>query len=193
MSNSTLSSSADRQFTPKYVDLARTLIRRIAKEGLSVGDRLGTEEGLGEQYGLSRVTVRQALELLENEGYVARKRARGTFVTREVRINTLCRRRPIVSCWSARTSRGLTATKTLPSVPCCIPLSRRSPGDRSRFNSWESASLRKRIERDCRPHSLAAIWAGSWPLDLASKTTAIFFPRPKWSSLVRFNLRYSPG
>ncbi|MDC0935311.1 substrate-binding domain-containing protein [Pirellulales bacterium] len=84
MSNSTLSPSADRQFTPKYVDLARNLVSRIAKEGLSVGDRLGTEEGLGEQYGLSRVTVRQALELLEKEGYVARKRARGTFVTREV-------------------------------------------------------------------------------------------------------------
>jgi GntR family transcriptional regulator of arabinose operon len=84
MANSTLSVSTDRQFTPKYVDLARNLVSRIAKEGLTIGDRLGTEEGLGQQYGLSRVTVRQALELLEKEGYVARKRARGTFVTREV-------------------------------------------------------------------------------------------------------------
>lgn len=82
MASTTL--SPDRQFTPKYVDLARDLMRQIAAEGLTVGDRLGTEQGLGERYGLSRVTVRQALELLEKEGYVDRKRARGTFVAREV-------------------------------------------------------------------------------------------------------------
>ena len=76
--------SPGKQFTPKYIDLARELMRQIAHQGLEVGDRLGTEQELSARYSLSRVTVRQALELLEGEGYVSRKRARGTFVAREV-------------------------------------------------------------------------------------------------------------
>ena len=44
------------------------LMRHIAHQGLEIGDRLGTEQELGDRYQLSRVTVRQALELLENEG-----------------------------------------------------------------------------------------------------------------------------
>jgi GntR family transcriptional regulator of arabinose operon len=73
-----------KQYTPKYIDLARDLMREIAGRSLEIGDRLGTEQELSDRYGLSRVTVRQALELLENEGYVLRKRALGTFVAREV-------------------------------------------------------------------------------------------------------------
>lgn len=81
---SVLTTSPGRQFTPKYIDLARDLMREIADGPMEVGARLGTEQDIGERYGVSRVTVRQALELLENEGYVSRKRARGTFVAREV-------------------------------------------------------------------------------------------------------------
>lgn len=76
--------SPGKQFTPKYIDLARDLMREISGRSLEIGDRLGTEQELSERYALSRVTVRQALELLENEGYVSRKRALGTFVAREV-------------------------------------------------------------------------------------------------------------
>jgi DNA-binding LacI/PurR family transcriptional regulator len=81
---SILARAPGRQYTPKYVDLAHDLMREIAGRSLEIGDRLGTEQELSERYRLSRVTVRQALELLENEGYVLRKRALGTFVAREV-------------------------------------------------------------------------------------------------------------
>ena len=81
---SILALSPGRRYTPKYIELARDLMREIAAGPLKVGDRLGTEQDLSRRYGLSRVTVRQALELLENEGYVSRKRARGTFVAHEV-------------------------------------------------------------------------------------------------------------
>src|SRR5689334_5689711 len=73
-----------KQFTPKYVDLARDLMREISGRSLEIGDRLGTEQELSERYALSRVTVRQALELLEKEGYVSRRRALGTFVAKEI-------------------------------------------------------------------------------------------------------------
>lgn len=81
---SILALAPGKQYTPKYVDLARDLMREIVGRSLEIGDRLGTEQELSERYGLSRVTVRQALEILENEGYVSRKRALGTFVAREV-------------------------------------------------------------------------------------------------------------
>jgi len=79
-----LALSPSKQYTPKYIDLARELMREIAHQRLEIGDRLGTEQELSDRYQLSRVTVRQALELLEREGYVSRKRARGTFIARQV-------------------------------------------------------------------------------------------------------------
>lgn len=72
------------KFTPKYVELARDLIRDIAGRGLRKGDLLTTENELIKRYSLSRGTARQALELLEGEGFVTRHRARGTFVEREI-------------------------------------------------------------------------------------------------------------
>jgi len=74
----------DRQFTPKYLDLAQRLLRDISDRGLKPGDRLGTETELVSRHHLSRATVRQALSVLERDGYVSRRRAQGTFVGRTV-------------------------------------------------------------------------------------------------------------
>lgn len=71
--------------TPKYVTLARRLLRHMADKRLRAGDRLGTEFELVRKYGVSRVTVRQALLTLEQDGYVAREKARGTFVKKAVK------------------------------------------------------------------------------------------------------------
>jgi GntR family transcriptional regulator, arabinose operon transcriptional repressor len=70
----------DRQFTPKYLDLAQKVLRDIADRGLKPGDLLGTETELVARHRLSRATVRQALSVLARDGYVSRKRAQGTFV-----------------------------------------------------------------------------------------------------------------
>ncbi|MDD2647195.1 MAG: GntR family transcriptional regulator [Eubacteriales bacterium] len=47
---------------------------------LKAGDAFPTEESLCEKYSLSRVTVRKALALLTDEGYLTRKRGIGTSV-----------------------------------------------------------------------------------------------------------------
>lgn len=65
---------------PRYVQLAQTLMREIADGTRPVGSRLPSEVELAEQHGLSRTTVRSALDLIEELGLVSRRRKLGTIV-----------------------------------------------------------------------------------------------------------------
>ena len=97
----------ERQFAPKYLELAQKLLRDIADRGLKPGDLLGTETELVDQHRLSRSTVRQALAVLEGDGYISRKRAQGTFVNRLVDPNSesrLSRGTILVVCSNAQTT-----------------------------------------------------------------------------------------
>lgn len=67
---------------PLYYQLKQLLTARIASSEWQPGDMLPTEEQLGEQYDLSRTTIRQALRELELEGQISRHRGRGTFVSK---------------------------------------------------------------------------------------------------------------
>ncbi|MCC7351025.1 MAG: GntR family transcriptional regulator [Phycisphaerales bacterium] len=71
----------------KYVDLAHQIVRDIARKGLKPGDRLGTEDELVKEHELSRNTVRQALAILEKEGFVSRRQRMGTYVQRSVGLS----------------------------------------------------------------------------------------------------------
>lgn len=46
------------------------------------GERMPSETELIEQYGVSRITVRQSLDMLVKEGWVYRRRGRGTFAVK---------------------------------------------------------------------------------------------------------------
>ncbi len=61
----------------RYLDLASELRDEIAT---GVTGALPSEAELGERHGVSRVTVRRALELLRDEGLVASRRGAGWFV-----------------------------------------------------------------------------------------------------------------
>ena len=60
--------------------LKSKLHAQIAAGELKPGDRLDTETVLVERYGLSRYTVRRALEDLEGEGLITRVQGSGSFV-----------------------------------------------------------------------------------------------------------------
>lgn len=66
--------------TPLYMSIAADVRDRIATEQLGPHTLLPSERELAEQHGVSRMTARQALSLLESEGAVYRKPPRGTFV-----------------------------------------------------------------------------------------------------------------
>ncbi|RME82034.1 MAG: GntR family transcriptional regulator [Caldilineae bacterium] len=65
---------------PLYQQLYELLRRRILSREWRAGHMLPTEAQLMEQYGVSRATVRQALDTLATEGLIYRQRGRGTFV-----------------------------------------------------------------------------------------------------------------
>jgi GntR family transcriptional regulator len=66
---------------PKYVSIAAELRERIRSEELNPHTLMPSERELGESHGVSRMTARQALSLLESEGLVYRRPPRGTFVS----------------------------------------------------------------------------------------------------------------
>jgi GntR family transcriptional regulator len=67
---------------PRYLQVASVLRRRI-KDGLwAVGEKMATLEELEREFGVARVTVRQAIDLLQGEGLVKSFQGRGTFVTK---------------------------------------------------------------------------------------------------------------
>jgi GntR family transcriptional regulator len=65
---------------PLYYQLETILRRRILAGDFSPDTPLPSEEALGQEYNVSRITVRQSLASLEHDGLIVRKRGKGTFV-----------------------------------------------------------------------------------------------------------------
>ena len=53
---------------PRYLQVASVLRRRIRDGRWAVGDKIATLEELEREFGVARVTVRQAIDLLQGEG-----------------------------------------------------------------------------------------------------------------------------
>ena len=64
---------------PRYLEIADYLRDLIADAQL--GDRLPSDAELCDRFGVSRMTARQAVNVLANERLLVRKRGSGTFVT----------------------------------------------------------------------------------------------------------------
>lgn len=64
---------------PKHEQL-RALLEQRCADGLEAGAALPSERQLCEEYGVSRITVREALRQLVAEGTLVRIRGKGTFV-----------------------------------------------------------------------------------------------------------------
>lgn len=65
---------------PKYFKLAEALREQIWSGQLVAGEQIASEPNLCAIHGLSRGTVRQAIQLLVDEGLLVRKQGLGTFV-----------------------------------------------------------------------------------------------------------------
>jgi GntR family transcriptional regulator, arabinose operon transcriptional repressor len=66
---------------PRYYQIYTFLLDRIQSGEFAPARAIPTERDLGEEYGVSRITVIKSLDMLERDGYVVRQQGRGTFVT----------------------------------------------------------------------------------------------------------------
>jgi DNA-binding GntR family transcriptional regulator len=94
---------------PLYFQVARQLEQAIESGVLPPGSRLDNEIALAEELGLSRPTMRQAIQYLVDKGLLVRKRGVGTHVAR-ARV-----RRPVglTSLFDDLTSSGKRPTTTV--------------------------------------------------------------------------------
>ena len=79
---------------PLYFQVAQHLEQMIESGDLATGERLENETGLADQFGLSRPTMRRAIEYLVDRGLLVRKRGVGTQVVhakvrRQVELTSL--------------------------------------------------------------------------------------------------------
>lgn len=72
---------------PLYQQLQRALRDAIDKQVLAPGDPLPAERELAEDFSVSRITIRNALDGLVSEGLLTRRHGAGTFVASRVEKN----------------------------------------------------------------------------------------------------------
>ena len=102
---------------PLYYQLKQIIIAKLESGAWQPGDLVPSEQELQNSYGLSRITVRQALTELTFEGRFERHRGQGTFVARKaivhnpskrVSITELMHEQGITPDWQIR-ERGFVA------------------------------------------------------------------------------------
>jgi GntR family transcriptional regulator len=74
-----------RSPVPRYVQIADLFRQRIARGGWCAGTRVPSNEELMREFEVSRITIRQAVDVLARDGLLEARQGSGTFVTGEVR------------------------------------------------------------------------------------------------------------
>lgn len=70
--------------SPLYLQLQQLIRDAIGSEILTQGEAIPAERDLATEYGISRITVRKAIEGLVEDGLLTRRRGAGTFVAGRV-------------------------------------------------------------------------------------------------------------
>ena len=117
-----------RRLELKYVRV-RDYLRSLVTHELAVGEAIPSERLLCERFGVSRMTVRQAVDALVVEGLLAREQGRGTFVAPtkmdlEVRLASFgedMRRRGMVPSSRVLAAREVAATPDIADALDLLP------------------------------------------------------------------------
>lgn len=101
-----------------YRDIAEDIKKKIFANKYEVGSLLPTENELEEIYDVSKITVRNAIKVLANEGYVEKKSGRGTTILSNRLFNKLS---TAESFSSVLENKGLELTKHVLSIEKIAP------------------------------------------------------------------------
>ncbi len=99
-----------RGHVPLYMQLKNEMQGNIRREVWPAGAQIPTEQALMSQYGVARATVRQAVSMLENEGYLKKRHGIGTFVARSVPSFGF---EPLISLTYSLTAKGIHARNVI--------------------------------------------------------------------------------
>ena len=74
----------------RYIQLASLFRQRIESGEWDVGQKIPTVKELSDQCGVATMTIRQSLDILQEEGLIERFRAKGTFVREQPKKDLWC-------------------------------------------------------------------------------------------------------
>src|SRR5690242_9300911 len=77
---SEISKVYDRSRVPLYIQVASVMRRRIETKHWRPGEKISTLVELEREFQVARVTIRQAVDILREEGLLHSQQGRGTFV-----------------------------------------------------------------------------------------------------------------
>ena len=98
----------DRQsVVPLYFQIRQSLLDQIRSEELKPGDAVPSEQAISAKFGVSRMTVRQALKSLADLGVIYSRRGKGTFVAGNKLEKSF---RQVLSFTEEMAARGSTAS-----------------------------------------------------------------------------------
>jgi GntR family transcriptional regulator len=101
---------------PRYYQLKEIMRAKVRDKEWQPGDLIPSERELSEQYKISRMTARQAITELVNEGLFYREQGKGTFVSRHKITQQLIRLTGFTEDIRARGQRP--GTKVLSAEMC---------------------------------------------------------------------------
>lgn len=93
---------------PLYQQIAEDIRSQVASKHLKSGDRIPTESELSEAYGVSRITVRKAVQDLVTDGILTKIQGKGTFVNQQKMVRMITRIEQVQSFTDACRENGMT-------------------------------------------------------------------------------------
>ncbi len=66
---------------PKYIQIYEKILKKIQSKKFDSNCQISSENELSKEFNVNRHTVRQALQLLKDEGYIYTKKGKGNFIS----------------------------------------------------------------------------------------------------------------
>lgn len=137
----------------RYLQLASLFRRRIESGEWAVGAQIPTVAELAQQCGVASMTIRQSLDILEDEGLIERFRAKGTFVKAQPKRELWCQ---VNTDWSGLLIARENAKIEILSDERNVPLPRYDGGVGVPASAYRH--LRRRHSRDGTAFLLADVY-----------------------------------
>jgi len=157
-----LAKTYQRSNVPLYLQVASTLRRRIEIGHWKKGEKISTIDELEREFEVGRVTVRQAIDLLQDEGLVRRQQGKGTFVIKKIKEERWLKLDISMSSL-LETLAGNTPKFMAPEAPSSPP----------RLNSDEGKPAEEYIclksvqSRSKKPYGIVNVHLAKWVYELA--------------------------